>query len=436
MYVSTFSPLQTALSGVEAAQAELDTTGENITNENTAGYVTQTVNLTEAAPLGFADGSAPGASVQLGTGVDIQSVTNNANQYLDATVRTQTSASNAANTEQSYLSLLQSSLNEPSSSGISSLMSGFWSAWNSLAATPTSSAAKQVVYDDGEQLAQALNALSQRMSTISGQATTQFNSLTGTNGEVDVDAQQIAQLNSAIRSATSAGQNANVLIDQRNKAISDLSTLATVSLTNNADGTVTVGFGDAASPLVSGTTVNWPQTITSAAGGTLGAILNLTQAGGEIAQYSASLDGAAAALVSEVNSVAGLTTPFFSGTTAGTIAVAVTPAQVSATSNPATSPGGNDVAVAEAALSGGTADQTYQSFVSSVGSGVQSAQNNQATQSALLTAAQQQQQSFEGVDLSQESTNMVMEQRAYQASAQVMNAFSTMMDSLMTAIGA
>ena len=46
MYVSTFSPLQIALSGVEAAQEELQTTGENITNENTAGYVDETVNLT------------------------------------------------------------------------------------------------------------------------------------------------------------------------------------------------------------------------------------------------------------------------------------------------------------------------------------------------------------------------------------------------------
>ena len=32
MYISTFTPLQTALSGVEAAQQELDTTGNNIAN--------------------------------------------------------------------------------------------------------------------------------------------------------------------------------------------------------------------------------------------------------------------------------------------------------------------------------------------------------------------------------------------------------------------
>jgi flagellar hook-associated protein FlgK len=32
MYISSFLTLDTALSGVEAAQEELDTTGQNITN--------------------------------------------------------------------------------------------------------------------------------------------------------------------------------------------------------------------------------------------------------------------------------------------------------------------------------------------------------------------------------------------------------------------
>ncbi len=435
MYVSSFTPLQTALSGIEAAQEELDTTGENITNANTAGYVTQTVNLTEAASVTIADGSAAGAAVQLGTGVNTLSITNNANAYLDGAFRTQSAASNAANTEQSYLSQVQSALNEPSSSGISSLLGSFWGAWNSLSETPTSSAAKQVVHDDGQDLADALNSLSQQMSTISSQASSQFSALTANNGEVEDDANQIAQLNSSIKSATQAGQDPNVLIDQRNAAINDLSTLATVSLTNNSDGTVTVGFGDAATPLVNGSTVTWPQTITAAAGGTLGALLNLTGANGPIANYSSQLDGVAAALVSEVNGVSGLTTPFFSGATAGTIAVAVTPSQIYATSDPVNDAGGNDVASAEANLSNGPADQAYQAFVASVGGGVHTALSNQSTQSALLTAVQQQQQSIEGVDLNQESTNMVMEQRAYQASAQVMNAFSTMMDSLMSAVG-
>jgi flagellar hook-associated protein 1 FlgK len=437
MYVSTFSPLQIALSGVEAAQEELQTTGENITNENTAGYVDETVNLTESASLTFADGSAPGEHVQLGTGVDVQSVTNNANQYLDATYRTQTAAASSASTDESYLGQLQSALGEPSTSAISGQLATFWGAWNSLAESPTSSAAKQVVLDDGDELADSLNQLSAQFSSISSQATTQYNSITGTGGSLVSDADQIAQLNGAIKSATLGGQNANTLIDQRNAMLNNLSSLATIYVTNQPDGTVSVNFGAgvAAMTLVSGTTVNWPQTFTGNPGGTLGALISLTAPGGQISQYSSQLDSVASALVSEVNGVSGLSTPFFTGATASTIAVGATLSQISATSNPLTNPGGNDVATAEADLSGGLADQSYGQFVSAIGAGVQTAQNTSTTQSALQTAVFNQQQSFEGVDLSQETANMEMEQQAYQASAQVMNAFNTMMNSLMSAVG-
>ncbi len=433
MYISTYTPLQSALSGIEAAQQELDVTSQNIANQNTPGYVAESVNLTETPPLTAADGNAAGGSIQIGTGVDALSITNNANQYLDASYRTQNASSSAANTQVSYLNEMQSMLNEPSTAGISSQLSTFWSAWSDLADNPTSAAAKTAVVADGTNLAQSLNQLSNQLSVISSQATGQLNSLEGAGGEVANDAASIAQLNTSIQQATAAGQDPNTLIDQRNKFLNDLSSLAKISVTNNSNGTVTVGFGDAAQALVSGSTVNWPQTITGASGGTLGALISLTEAGGGIAQYSSMLDTAAAALVSEVNGVTGLQTPFFSGTSASTIAVAVSASAVSATSSSTANPGGNDVATAEASLSGGTADQAYQSLVTSLGAGAQNAQNNARTQTALTTAIQNQQQSIEGVDISQEVTNMQQEQQAYQASAQVMNAFGAMMNALMSA---
>ena len=47
-------------------------------------------------------------------------------------------------------------------------------------------------------------------------------------------------------------------------------------MSTGSDGAVTVSFGDASSPLVSGTTVTWPQTLTTAAGGQLGSLLNMS----------------------------------------------------------------------------------------------------------------------------------------------------------------
>lgn len=437
MYLSSFLPLQTALSGVEAAQQELETTSNNITNANTPGYTAETVDLAENPPVSIA---LSGVGMQVGTGVTATGVTNASDPYLDAAYRNQNAATSNATTEQSYLDQVQSALDEPTSTGISAQLSTFWSAWNDLAANPTSVAAKQAVVNDGTTLSDTINALSQQLSgsdpsSILSQATAQLTSLTGSGGELENDANQIAQLNQAIQQAVAGGQNPNSLIDQRNKAIDDLSTLGKTVVLPQSDGTITVNFGDAATSLVQGKTVNWPQTITTATGGKLGALLNLTKAGGQIAQYSAQLDAFASQLASAVNNpvvngtAVAMNPPFFTGTTASTLKVAVSAGQVQTTDT--LNPGDNDIAAAVAALAGGGPDQTYSQFVSQIGSDTQVATMQAATQQALLTGSANRRQSVEGVDLSVQMTNLIQQQQAYQASAKVMNAFSTMMDALM-----
>ena len=144
MYISSFLTLNTALSGVEAAQEELDTTGQNITNANTAGYEEQTVNLVEAPSLNIA-GAANDGALQLGEGVDATSITNSGDPYLDAAWRQTNASSSAANTSQGFLNQIQSALNEPTGQGISSQLSTFWTDWNDLATNPNNAAAQQAV---------------------------------------------------------------------------------------------------------------------------------------------------------------------------------------------------------------------------------------------------------------------------------------------------
>ena len=112
--------------------------------------------------------------------------------------------------------------------------------------------------------------------------------------------------------------------------------------------------------------------------------------------------------------------------------VAADPTLVQSSSS--TSAGG-DVAAAIANLSGGTADQDYSGLVATIGSRAQAANSNATTQQALGTAVNNQRQSVEGVDLSQEETNVIQEQQAYEASAQIMNAFNTMINTLIQQVG-
>jgi len=433
MPVPTLQGLQTALSGLLAEQQAMDVTANNIANSNTEGYSRETAVLQPTAPIEIPALSAlTGEGARLGTGVTIETISRIRNAYLDSQYRTQNSALSSASTQAEELAQAQSAFNEPSSAGLATQLSAFWSAWTSLSDAPTSEAAKEGVVAAGNQLASTLNQLSGQLQAISKQATEQYEARAGAGGEVESDAKQIAQLNGQIRLAEESGQQPNEMLDRRDLLLDKLSGLAQVTVAKQADGTDTVTFGGAAKPLVEGTTVNWPQALSTASGGQLGALLTLTSPTGAFASYQEALNTVASALATSVNALH-TSTPFFSGKTAATIAVAVTPAQVQTSSTG--TPGGNDVALAIAALRGGAADQSYSALVERVGSDVKSARDEQTNLQTTLTAINSQRQSVSGVSLDEEMTNMIAFQRGYQASARTLTAMDDMLETLIEHTG-
>jgi flagellar hook-associated protein 1 FlgK len=434
MSIPTLQGLQTALSGLLAEQQAMDVTGHNIANANTEGYSRQVAVLetNQAIPVP-ALSAITGQGGQLGTGVTVETYTRIRNAYIDAQWRAQNSALGAAGAQAEELEQAQSAFNEPSSTGIASQLSNFWTAWSSLANSPTSAAAKEGVVAAGERLATAFNQLSAQLSTISAQATQQFETRTGANGEVADYANQIAQLNAQIKQAEQARQPPNDMLDRRDLLIDKLSSLAQVTVTKQPDGTDTISFGDAAQPLVEGTTVNWPQALTSAAGGQLGALLALTGPTGSLTAFQTELDAVAASVASTVDALH-TSTPFFTGTTAATLAVAVKASEVQ-TSSSAAAPGGNDIALAIAGLRGGAAEQSYSGLIGLVGSRVSGAQNEQANLQTTLTAIGNQRQSVSGVSLDEEMTNLISYQRGYQASARTLTVMDEMLETLIEKTG-
>ncbi|MGZ4195988.1 MAG: flagellar hook-associated protein FlgK [Solirubrobacteraceae bacterium] len=439
MTIPSFTGLQTALRGLTAAQAQIDTTSHNIANANTPGYTRQQVDLTQSPSMTLTGLSiGPSDGVQLGTGVDVSQISRVRDQFLDIQYRAQNSNTSNASTQTTVLNQVQTALDEPSSNGLSTQLQKFWSSWNDLSNSTSGTsapAARQSVVDAGTTVAQSLNALDAQLATVQSQAAQQYQTLTASpTGVIQTDANQIAQLNGQISQMQAAGISANDLLDQRDQLLDSLSGMANISVTDQGNGMVQVTLGDAASPLVSGTTVTWPQTLTAAAGGQLGALIGLSDTtSGQIQTYRNQLDTIASQLVSSVNSLQP-SSPFFSGTSAATIAVTATPSsiQTSSTSDPT----GNDLAIQISRLANGTADQSYASFVAKVGNDTAAAQGTQSTGNSLLQAINGQRQSVSGVSLDEEMTNLITFQRAYQASARVMNAIDTTLDTLINQVGA
>jgi flagellar hook-associated protein 1 len=435
MSIPTLQGLQTALSGLLAGQEALDVTGQNITNASTEGYSRQTPVLQTSEPLRVdALSSVTGEGAQIGTGVTVDTITRIRNTYLDAQYRDQSTGLGGASTDVEALQQAQGAFAEPSSAGLSAQLSAFWSSWSELADSadsPSAEAAKVAVVSAATQLTDTLHSLAGQLQSLEGQAAAHYAALTGPSGEVASDAAQVAQLNHQIKLSLQANQQPNELEDRRDLLVDKLSSLASVSVTKEADGTYTVAFGGAAQPLVEGSTVHWPQALTAAAGGQLGALLELSSPGGALAQYQTGLDEFASTLATSVNELHPV--PFFKGATAATLEVAVAPAEVRASSEAAS--GANDVALEIAGLRGGAADQRYGALVAEVGAGVQDAQASQANLQAVVNTLSSERQSVSGVSLDEEMTNLISYQRGYESSARALNAMNEVLETLIDHTG-
>jgi flagellar hook-associated protein 1 FlgK len=437
MTIPTFTGYDTALRGLEAEQIAIDTTGQNIDNASTPGYSRETVDLSASAPLALqAQSSVNSGAVNLGTGVDATTINRVRNQFLDIQYRAQNSALGNANEMVTSLTQAQASFNEPGANGLSAAMTSFYNAWGNLANAPTSAAAGESLVDNAKSLASQFNSLYSQLQTVQTQAGTQLSDLTASNGQLASDANQIAQLNGEINQQLGAGQNPNTLEDQRDSLIDDMSSLGTVSVTDPGNGLLQITFGGNATPLVDGTTVNWPPPApTAATGGELGALASLsdTTANGAISPYLTQLNTVATDLISTVNGItdaASSATPynFFSGTGASNIAVA---AGVSAAT--VTTTGDNSVALAVSEIPGSAADtpdSTYNALIAQVGSDVKSATNTQTNTQALVNAVESQRESVSGVSIDEEMTNLLTYQRGYEAAAKALNTLDSVLSTL------
>jgi flagellar hook-associated protein 1 len=433
MNVSSFMGLQTALRGLLAQQRGLDVTAHNLANANTVGYSRQEAALVAADPLRLSSGAlANGAGALLGQGVEVEAYRRLRDTFLDVQYRGQNMSLGGHETTARALASVEAALNEPSDGGIGALLGQFWSAWGDVANYPESQPARQALVGHADTLATAIRTLDARLSAVASEATAEYAQITGPSGPIVAAATEIQRLNVMIESATQAGRAPNDLLDRRDVLLDELSQYGQVSVTDLGSGLIRVNFGDAAAPLVDGTSAPvWPQALT-APGGRLGALIDL---GPLTTGYRNQLNGVAAELRTSVNAIH--SPPAFftasAGAEASDIAVAVTAGTVKPGSTAAA--GANDIARAIAGLRGGAADQRYADLVGAIGSNAASVNRQLQTSGALVDAADTRRQEVSGVAMDEEVTNMIRFQRGYQASSRVMSTLDEMLDVLINRTG-
>ena len=446
MPVSTFMGLETTLRGILAQQLALDVTGHNIANANTVGYSRQRASLVATDPYTVPGVTRPPQAGQLGTGVDVDQYERIRDSFIDLQLRAQTMLNGANQATQDGLQQVEQAFNEPSDSGLNSLLAKYWSAWQDVSNSPENLATRQTLAAAASSLAGGFNQVSQQLSTLQTQTAT---NVTYTINDVNSIGTQIAALNDAIAKSTVTGDHPNDLLDQRDLLIDKLSELGNVALANGANGAVDVSIGGAA--LVTGATSATlaEASLTSLTSGKLSALVRLRDT--TIPGYQTQLNTIASTLISQTNTAhaagfdlsgtAGGT--FFTGTDAATIgvnsALVTNPALIAASGNG--QPGNAAAALAINTLRGtvvigsATIDQAYSQLVTRIGSDSQEAQRSLDTSSLLASTLQSKRDSVSGVSLDEEMTNMVRFQRGYQASARALSAMDDMLDTLITRTG-
>ncbi|TCZ76841.1 flagellar hook-associated protein FlgK [Paenibacillus albiflavus] len=230
---STFHAIETAKRSLYTQQAALNTTGHNVANANTPGFSRQVVNMAATKPLeaiGMSRSTAPG---QLGTGVYFSSITRVREQFLDQQFRDQNKMLGSWQIRADSLEKLETIFNEPSDTGIRTVLDNFWKAWSSLSQDPENVTSRKVVKENAIALTDTFNQMSKQLTDMRDDLTANINVKAS---EINTTLSTISNLNSEIKRIESLGDDANDLRDQRDLLTDKLSNIVSIRVTETSDG--------------------------------------------------------------------------------------------------------------------------------------------------------------------------------------------------------
>lgn len=480
--------LSVAASGLAADLAEINTASTNLANATTPGYAAEKVNLSPDPAVG---------RFGVGQGVVITSVGQLTDViYAAANVAAQGVQGGATQTSQ-IMGSIESIFPEPSTTGIASQLTTFWSDLSTLAANPNQSGSQQAVVGAAQTLAETVSAsfnqVNQLSSTLQGQIGSGVND-GGVLAQVNGLLGQVAQLNVGIVAGTTGGQDINALIDKRTAAVNQLANFLGVSTSPGAHGSLSVQLNGV--ELVGG---NIAQTLTTT-GSAATANLNIVTGNGvtvnargliganmaavnlTIPSYEKQLNSVADSLAISINALqangmsangdpgsaiagawAGTVLPniIVNGGSSGTYttssgsfnsaaSIAVSPSLLAGSFLIATAsapgPGNSNVigtptfdgtnAQAMAALASSVTgpDANYRKLIGALGTEAANASATSSAASHMATTAANSLSSISGVNQNAEEINILSAQNAFQAMSKVVSAITISFQSLLAAV--
>lgn len=222
-----FSTFNVAKRGMTVQQKSIDVTSHNIANANTDGYSRQRAKIETTRPFGMPAINSVAEPGQLGTGAQIAAIERVRDSFLDYQVRVETSTQGQYSARDKFLSEVESIFNEPSETGISTLIGKFYDSWQQLSKQPQSSNARTVVAQQSAALADELNHTYNQLDKLKINTQSTINH---TVFEVNNMLNQIDALNQQIVQVKVAGNMPNDLMDKRDVLLDELSSKFNINI--------------------------------------------------------------------------------------------------------------------------------------------------------------------------------------------------------------
>ncbi len=226
--------LNIGLTGLNAAQIQLNTTSHNIANADTPGYNRQAVVQSTNDPLFTGVGF-------FGQGTRIASVTRQYSQFLENQVLSADNRRSEFAAYSAQISQINNLLADPDA-GLAPALQSFFAGIQEVASNPTNVAARQALLSNAESMV----ARFQTMHTVIDEVRRGVEGQIGTSVDlINNYAERIAEMNGRILIAQSAGTAvpANDLLDQRNQLVAELNQLVKVTTVTESDGSLSVFIG-------------------------------------------------------------------------------------------------------------------------------------------------------------------------------------------------
>jgi flagellar hook-associated protein 1 FlgK len=462
--MSLFASLSNSVSALQAQSLAVQVTGKNLANVNNPGYARERVNFDSGVTIVTPEG-AQSAGIEA-------SVQQLRDALLDRQVINETALSSYYDTLQAAYQRTQASLgqnlsstsatgatsNTASDTGIGAAIDDFFNAFQNLASNPTDGGARQALLSTASILTDRLQQSDQSLQQVQADLTTQVESnVSDANGLLAT----IANLNSQIGRIEVNHPGAAVdLRDQRQTALEKLAAFMPVTVTDSTNGQIQVSSVDAGNnPVVlvdlgivqgavafnSSTT---PPTVTAGTPATALALASgsikgaLDASSGAVQTLRDQLDAVAQQLVTSVNAAYGGSFFNSAGTTAGQIAIdsAVTASNLK--TGVAGVAGDNTIALAIAAVASrsfstsgapadaidGTISGYLSASVTQFGQALSTVNASVQNQTTIKTLVTNQRDSVSGVNLDEETANLMKYQRAFQASSRVFQTIDSLLD--------